>query len=243
LPRFESWLGSSSLGPPIVSRRFFAMAIRENVRHLLGQLPAGVILVAVAKGRTAAEVTEAVDAGVSIVGENYIQEAEGIRGIVGERVKWHFIGHLQKNKVKRAVALFDIIQTVDSPELAREIDRFSAPLGKITEVLVEINSARERQKTGIAPEDAEGLLKSLSSLPNIKMMGLMTVGPLTEDPEEIRPYFAATRELFERLRALSLPNVEMRYLSMGMTGSYRVALEEGANMVRIGTGIFGQRPT
>jgi PLP dependent protein len=242
LPRFESWLGSSFLMPPIISRRSFVMAIRENVRHLLGELPAGVTLVAVVKGRTAAEVAEAVDAGVSIVGENYVQEAERIRGAVGDRVKWHFIGHLQKNKVKKAVELFDMIQTIDSLELAREVDRLSASLGKITEVLVEINSAREKQKTGVAPGDAEGLLKALSCLPNIKVMGLMTIGPFTADAEEIRPYFAATRELFERLRVLSLPNTEMRSLSMGMTGSYRVALEEGANMVRIGTGIFGQRP-
>jgi pyridoxal phosphate enzyme (YggS family) len=219
------------------------MVIRENVRQLLGELPAGVTLVAVAKGRTVDEVAEAIDAGVPIVGENYVQEAERIRGDVSDRVKWHFIGHLQKNKVKKAVTLFDMIQTVDSLELAREIDRLSGPLGKMTAVLMEINSARERQKTGVIPEDAEGLVKSLSVLANIKVMGLMTIGPLTADSGNIRPFFASTRELFERLRALDLPNVEMRYLSMGMTGSYRVALEEGANMVRIGTGIFGQRLT
>jgi PLP dependent protein len=243
LPRFESWLGSSSPIPPIISIGSFAMVIRDNVRQLLGELPAGVTLVAVAKSRTVAEVAEAVDAGVPIVGENYVQEAERIQGAVGNRVKWHFIGHLQKNKVKKAVALFDMIQTVDSLELAREIDRLSAPMGKTTAVLIEINSARERQKTGVMPEDAEGLVKSLSVLANIKIMGLMTIGPLTVDSGNIRPFFAATRELFERLGSLDLPNLEMRYLSMGMTGSYRVALEEGANMVRIGTGIFGQRLT
>src|SRR5512136_2811513 len=122
------------------------MSIRDNVRQLLGELPAGVALVAVAKGRTPDEVAEAVDAGVSIVGENYVQEAEHARGAVSGGVQWHFTGHLQRNKVKKAVALFDMIQTVDSVELAREIDRHSALLGKVMPVLVEINSAREKQK-------------------------------------------------------------------------------------------------
>ena len=219
------------------------MSIRDNVHRLLGELPAGIALVAVAKGRTPEEVAEAVGAGVSMVGENYVQEAERARGAVGGGVQWHFIGHLQRNKVKKAVALCDMIQTVDSVELAREIDRLSAALGKVMPVLVEINSAREKQKTGVMPEEAGSLVKSISGLAHARVMGLMTIGPFTADFEEIRPYFTATRALFEQLKAMELPNVEMRYLSMGMTDSYKVALQEGANMVRIGTAIFGARPS
>ena len=214
------------------------MGIRENVRKLLGELPVGVELVAAAKARTAKEVLEAVAAGIKIVGENYVQEAEKDYSVIENRAKWHFIGSLQKNKVKKAVRLFDMIQTVDSMEIAREIDKRCAQIGKVMPVLVEINSGREKQKTGVLPEDAEDLITALSGLPNIKVMGLMTMGPRFGDPEESRPYFVTTRKIFERIKAKELPKVEMRYLSMGMTNSYRIALEEGANMVRIGTKVF-----
>ena len=214
------------------------MGIRENVQKLLSELPGGVELVAAIKGRTAKEVLKAVEAGVKIVGENYVQEAERLYGVVEGKAKWHFIGHLQKNKVKKAVALFDMIQTVDSIEIAQEIDRRCAQIGKVMPVLVEINSGREEQKTGVFPEDAKNLITALSGLPNIKVKGLMTMGPRLGDPEESRPYFVNTRKMFDRIKKLEIPNVEMRHLSMGMTNSYRVALEEGANMVRIGTKIF-----
>jgi pyridoxal phosphate enzyme (YggS family) len=214
------------------------VGIRENVQKLLSELPQGVELVVAAKARTAKEVLEAVAAGVKVIGENYVQEAERDYLAIENRVKWHCIGSLQKNKVKKAVRLFDMIQTVDSLEIAREIDKRCAQLGKVMPVLVEINSGREEQKSGVLPEDAEGLIKALSGLPNVRVMGLMTMGPRTGDPEESRPYFVTTRKLFEQIKALKLPNVEMRYLSMGMSNSYRVALEEGANMVRIGTKVF-----
>jgi len=214
------------------------VGIRENVQKLLSELPGGVELVAAIKGRTAKEVLKAVEAGVKIVGENYVQEAERLYGVVEGKAKWHFIGHLQKNKVKKAVALFDMIQTVDSIEIAQEIDRRCAQIGKVMPVLVEINSGREEQKTGVFPEDAKNLITALSGLPNIKVKGLMTMGPRLGDPEESRPYFVNTRKMFDRIKKLEIPNVEMRHLSMGMTNSYRVALEEGANMVRIGTKIF-----
>jgi len=217
------------------------MGIKENVQQLLNELPSGVELVAAAKDRTAEEVLQAVEAGIEIVGENYVQEAEKAYGVVGNRAKWHMIGHLQKNKVKKAVALFDMIETVDSVDLAREIDKRCAKIGKVMPVLVEVNSGREEQKSGVLPENAEPLIKEISSLPNIKVMGLMTMGPRFGNPEDSRPYFVITREIFDRIKALKLPNVEMRYLSMGMTNSYHIALEEGANLVRIGTKIFGQR--
>ena len=214
------------------------MGIRENVQKLLSELPGGVELVAAAKDRTAKEVLEAVEAGIKIVGENYVQEAERFYRVIESKAKWHFIGRLQKNKVKKAVKLFDMLQTVDSIEIAREIDKRCAQIGKVMPVLVEINSGREKQKSGVLPEDAEDLIRAISGLPSIKVMGLMTMGPRFGDPEESRPYFVTTRKIFERLKKLKLPNVEMRYLSMGMTNSYRIALEEGANMVRIGTKIF-----
>jgi pyridoxal phosphate enzyme (YggS family) len=214
------------------------VGIRENIQNLLNELPQGVELVVAAKSRTAKEVLEAVAAGVRIIGENYVQEAEKSYSVIENRAKWHFIGSLQKNKVKKAVRLFDMIQTVDSVEIAREIDKRCAQLGKVMPVLVEINSGRERQKSGVLPEDAENLITAISGLTSIKVMGLMTMGPRFGDPEESRPYFVTTRKIFERIKKQKLPNVEMRYLSMGMTNSYRVALEEGANMVRIGTKVF-----
>lgn len=215
--------------------------IEQNVRRILSELPDGVQLVAAAKTRNPEEVLRAVEAGVRIIGENYVQEAERAYQVVGNRAEWHFIGHLQKNKVKKAVGIFDMIETVDSVEIAGEIDNRCAQAGKIMPVLIEINSGREKQKSGVLPEGAEQLVRDISGLSSIKIMGLMTMGPLFGDPESSRPYFVTTRSIFEKLKRLGLPNVEMKYLSMGMTNSYLIALEEGANMVRIGTKIFGER--
>jgi pyridoxal phosphate enzyme (YggS family) len=221
--------------------------IRGNVERILKELPEGIELVAAAKTRTAREVSEAVDAGIEIIGENYLQEAQNVFNVIGQvglpgrRVKWHFIGHLQKNKVKKAVEIFDMIETVDSFEIAGEIDKRCSQIGKVMPVLIEINSGREKQKFGVLPEDAEELIKRISSLKNAKIMGLMTMGPIFGDPEDFRPYFIETRKIFEQVKKLNLPDVEMKYLSMGMTNSYRTAIEEGANIVRIGTLIFGER--
>ena len=215
------------------------MTIKQNVSQILSELPDGVQLVAAAKTRSPEEILEAVEAGVKIIGENYIQEAERVYETVGKRAKWHFIGHLQKNKVKKAVPIFDLIETVDSIELAGEIDKRCAQIGKIMPVLIEINSGQEPQKAGVLPKDAEQLVREISACEHIRLMGLMTMGPRFGNPEDSRPYFVETKKLFDEIKKLDLPNVEMRYLSMGMTNSYRVALEEGANIVRIGTGIFG----
>ena len=217
------------------------MGIKDNISKLLDELPAGVELVAAAKKRTPDEVLQAVAAGVKIIGENYVQEAETACAAIGDRAVWHMIGRLQKNKVKKAVALFDMIETVDSVELAREIDKHCAQMGRVMPVLVEVNSGREEQKAGVLPENAEGLIREISSLPNIKVMGLMTMGPRFGNPEDSRPYFVITRRLFDLIKALKIPSVEMKYLSMGMTNSYRIALEEGATLVRVGTKIFGER--
>lgn len=217
------------------------MTIEENVTALLAELPLGVELVAAAKTRTAMEILEAYRAGIKIIGENYVQEAERSYKAVGNKVKWHFIGHLQKNKVNKAVAIFDMIETIDSAELAHEIDKRCQEIRKIMPVLIEINSGREKQKTGVLPENAEELIRGIASLTNLSVQGLMTMGPFSGNPEDARPYFIVTKKLFDEIASLNIENVTMRYLSMGMTNSYMVALEEGANMVRIGTKIFGER--
>ncbi len=215
--------------------------IEENVKKILQELPPGVELMAAAKARTPEEIMRAAQAGVKIIGENYIQEALAAFNAVGHRVKWHFIGHLQRNKVKKAVEIFDMIETVDSPELAKEIDKRCSQRKRIMPVLIEINSGREKQKFGIFPENAEDFIKEISGLKNIKTEGFMTMGPMFGDPEDARPYFVETKKLFDRIKTLNLPGLVIKYLSMGMTNSYQVAIEEGANIVRIGTKIFGQR--
>jgi hypothetical protein len=215
--------------------------IEENVRKILAELPPGIELEAAAKTRTPEEILQAARAGIRIIGENYVQEALAARNVVGNIVRWHFIGHLQTNKVKKAVEVFDLIETVDSFELAREIDKRCAQHKKIMPVLIEINSGREPQKFGVVPEEAEGLIRKMSLLRNIKILGLMTMGPMAGDPEDARPYFKETKRLFDNIKALNLPGVEMKHLSMGMTNSYKVAVEEGANLIRIGTKIFGPR--
>lgn len=230
------------MGPSVTNLRGMEEdMIRENVRRILEELPEGVELVGAAKTRTVEEVLEAVEAGLRIVGENYLQEAESMFQAVGGRVKWHMIGHLQRNKVKKAVGIFDMLETVDSMRLAREVDKQCAKANKEMPVLVEINSGEEDQKAGVMPDEAAELVQDMSGLLHLKVMGLMTMGPFTGDPEDARPCFRRTRELFDRLRDLAFPGVEMQVLSMGMSNSFRVAVEEGANLVRIGTLIFGER--
>jgi pyridoxal phosphate enzyme (YggS family) len=216
-------------------------SIAANVKRILESLPPDVILVAAAKARMPEEVEEALGAGLAYVGHNYVQEAERMIPVIKEKARWHMIGHLQKNKVKKAVRLFDMIETLDSWPLAELIDRRCAAIGKTMSVLVEINSGRESGKTGVLPEEVDDLVRRVSDLQYIRVQGLMTMGPRFGNPEEARPYFQATKEAFDRLAKANLPNVEMRYLSMGMSNSYQVAIEEGANMVRLGTMLFGER--
>lgn len=215
--------------------------IRENIKAILSDLPKGVELLAAVKGRGLAEIEEAIDSGLKIAGENYIQETEKVYPAIGKKIRWHMIGHLQKNKVKKAVRIFDLIETVDSVELAREIDKRSGDIGKVMPVLIEVNSAGEESKTGIIPEEVLELVMISGTLTNIRVEGVMTMGPYTDDPEDSRPYFKTARCIFDDIKKKDIPNVEMKYLSMGMSHSYRVAVEEGANIVRIGTKIFGER--
>jgi len=215
--------------------------IKENIQKLKNDLPENVLLEAAAKTRSAQEVNDCIDAGVDIIGQNYVQEGITALQTVNNRVPHHFIGHLQRNKVKQAIGIFDMIETLDSLRLAKEIDKHCKRCEKIMQVLIEVNSGREEQKFGVYPENVENFLTELAELENISVKGLMTMGPFTGDSEIIRPYFKATNTCFEACKSLKLPNMEMRYLSMGMTNSYKVAIEEGANIVRVGTKIFGPR--
>jgi pyridoxal phosphate enzyme (YggS family) len=215
--------------------------IAANVKAILAELPPGVELVAAAKTRTASEILRAIEAGVRIIGENYVQEAADVFPATGGQARWHFIGHLQTNKVKKAVEIFDLVETVDSISLGLEIDKRAAAAGKTMDILVEVNSGREPQKAGVLPEEVEPLVRSLAALPHLRVMGLMTMGPFEGDPEDSRPYFRETRRVWEALKIRAVPGADMRHLSMGMTNSWRVAVEEGANLVRIGTAIFGPR--
>jgi len=217
--------------------------IRDRTQQILATLPDGVSLVAAAKTRSPEETRAAIAGGARILGHNYVQEAaasiEALGSDVG--VLWHLVGHLQRNKVKQAVRLFDAIQTVDSMRLARAIAAECERVGRVMPILIEVNSARELQKAGVAPEEAEDLIRDVAALKQIRIDGLMTMGPFVDDPERLRPIFAATKELFDRIAGLSIPDVAMTTLSMGMSSSYRVAIAEGATMVRLGTILFGPR--
>ncbi|HQL64701.1 MAG TPA: YggS family pyridoxal phosphate-dependent enzyme [bacterium] len=212
--------------------------IQENIEKIRKIVPKDITIVAATKTRSVDEIKQAITCGITDIGENYIQEAEKKFNDIKRIVKWHLIGHLQKNKVKKAVKIFDIIETVDSFEIAKEISKHTE---KGFPVLIEINSAREQQKSGVYPENLEQVLINISTLSNISVLGLMTMGPVVENPEEIRPYFRLTKQLFDFTKKLNLPNVEMKILSMGMSNSWQVAIEEGATCIRIGTAIFGPR--
>lgn len=219
--------------------------IAASVERILRTIPPKVLVLAAVKGRTTAEVNAAVLAGIRHVGHNYVQEARAmISAFDGERagghhVTWHMIGHLQRRKVNQAVQLFDVVETVDSWRLAVALEQRCAAAGRVMPVLVEINSGREPSKTGVLPQDVDDFVRRLADLQNLRVQGLMTMGPRFGDPEQARPYFQGTRAAYDRLSACNLSNVTMHYLSMGMSNSYRVAIEEGANVVRIGTAIFG----
>ncbi|HEY43633.1 MAG TPA: YggS family pyridoxal phosphate-dependent enzyme, partial [Anaerolineae bacterium] len=209
-----------------------SVQIAEAVKRLLKTIPPGVTLLAAAKGQSIEEVEVAIHAGVSHVGHNFVQEAKPVIEALGDRATWHMIGHLQRNKVAAAVRIFDMIETIDSVKLAEAIDQRCARLGRTMSALIEINSGREPAKTGVMPGELDDLVLAITQMEHIHLMGLMTMGPRFGDPEDARPFFKATREAFERLAALQLENISMRYLSMGMTNSYQVAIEEGANIVR-----------
>ena len=218
------------------------MKISQAVQDVLEVVPDHVTVVAAAKHRTPDEIETAIGAGIHHIGQNYVQEAEELRRAVKADAVWHLIGHLQQNKARRALACCDWIDSVDSLRLARRLDAIAAEMDRIFPVLVEINSGREANKTGFLPEKVDDAVRQIADLPHLKVEGVMTMGPRFGRPEDSRPYFVETRRVFERLGALQLSNVHMNILSMGMSNSYLVAIEEGANMVRLGTVLFGERP-
>ena len=201
-------------------------------------------LMAVTKTVTDARLREALAAGIMILGENYVQEAARKKPLLaqaGSSVEWHMIGHLQTRKAAPAVRLFDMIQSLDRVELASEINKRAKALDRVIKVLIEVNTGEETTKSGIAPVKALEFAKIVAQMESLSLRGLMTIPPWFDDPEKARPYFKCLRELQETIKAANLPNVQMQELSMGMTDDYLVAIEEGATMVRIGRGIFGER--
>jgi pyridoxal phosphate enzyme (YggS family) len=219
--------------------------VKDRIRRAaeaVGRDPAGVRLVAVAKTFPAEDVRRAAAAGATDVGENYIQEArEKFDALAGLGLTWHFIGHLQSNKTRQAVRMFELIHTVDSARLAAEIDRAAAKAGKIQDVLVQVNVAGEATKSGVAPEAAAALVRELAGMEAIRVRGLMAMPPFFGEPGRVRPFFAELRRLAERIGGLGLSNVTMDELSMGMTGDFEAAIAEGATLIRVGTAVFGGR--
>ncbi|MDA0746564.1 MAG: YggS family pyridoxal phosphate-dependent enzyme [bacterium] len=206
-----------------------------------GRDASDVTLVVVSKTQSVDVIQEAVDAGVRVLGENRIQEAEEKAGSVKGDVAWHLVGHLQRNKVKNALALFDLIHSVDHVRLAKEIGKRAVQNEQVGRVLVQVNTSGSESQFGVAPEEALDLIGQISQIEGVGVEGLMTIGVFSPDPEAVRPCFVRLRNLCDEVEAAGLPGVSMRHLSMGMTGDFEVAVEEGATLVRVGTAIFGAR--
>lgn len=225
--------------------------LKQNIQQIKSKIKAAaersgrnwedIHLVAVTKNFSAEVVQAAVDCGIVLLGENRVQEAKSKIELVKGDVKWHLIGHLQRNKVKTAIGMFSMIQSLDSFRLAEEIQKRAEQAERVVDVLVQVNIGREITKYGIDPDNTESFIEKVSSFPNIKIRGLMAIAPFKENPEDVRSYFRHLYNIFESLKQKSIRNVNMEYLSMGMSHDFEVAIEEGANMVRIGTGIFGTR--
>lgn len=221
----------------------------ENVKERIGSAarragrdPEAVELVAVSKTVDAEAIRGAFAAGQRIFGENYIQEArEKIEALQDLSASWHFIGHLQSNKAKYAVRLFDLIHSVDSEKLALALNEAAEKIGKVQHLLVQVNISMESTKSGVTEEDAALLVRKIGALPHLAVKGLMTMPPFFDNPDAARPYFKALRLLAGRILRLEIPGVRMDALSMGMTGDFEAAVEEGATLVRVGTAIFGER--
>jgi len=228
------------------------MDVADNIRRIRetmaeaarrsGRPASAVRLMAVTKTVDDDRILTAIGAGVEILGENYVQEAKRKIDKMGNPCEWHMIGRLQTNKAKYAVRLFDMIHSLDRLDLAQELDRRARAAGRVMKVLIEVNVAGEETKSGVPLATARDLVRAVAPLENLSIQGLMTMPPWFDDQEEARPFFRALRELRDRITAEVIDRVEMRELSMGMTGDYAVAIEEGATIVRIGRGVFGERP-
>ena len=219
--------------------------IEERIKlaaEACGRRPEEIRLVAVSKTMPKEKLVEAVEAGVETLGENYVQEArEKFNDLYTMPVSWHFIGHLQRNKAKYVVKIFDLIHSVDSLKLAREINKQAQKINKIQDILIQVNISEESTKSGARAEQTLEIIREISRLENVAIKGLMTMPPFFNAPERVRPFFKALRELRDRIKKKNMPNVSMDELSMGMTGDFDVAIQEGATLVRIGTAIFGKR--
>ena len=212
--------------------------ITENIQKILKTIPDSVTVLAAAKTRSIGMVQEAYHSGLVHFGHNYVQEAAAMVPAMDEKIHWHMIGHLQRNKAKQALALFDVIDSVDSLRLAKTLENYAAQIEQMVPIMIEINIGEEEAKTGVAPDAALQLAGSMQSLPHLHLVGVMTMGPLSVDPENSRSYFKQTRQLFEQIQKVES---SAQILSMGMSSDYLVAIEEGATMVRLGTAIFGER--
>ena len=219
-----------------IRRRMAQAAVRS------GRKPEDVLLIAVTKLHEPDEIEEAIAAGVTDIAENKVQEIQKKFDQIHSPVNWHLIGHLQTNKVKYIIDKVVMIHSVDSVHLAQEIDKRAAAAGKTMDVLLQVNAAHEESKFGLDPKDVPQVFREiLDSCPNVKIRGLMHIAPWSEDPEEIRPYFKEVKDLFDTLAAVEHPNADFKYLSMGMSHDFETAIEEGANIIRVGTSIFGER--
>ena len=214
----------------------------KNAAESCGRDPESIQLVAVSKTKSAASVKAAIDCGIKIFGENYIQEAQDkITDLSPFNVSWHFIGHLQTNKAKYAVRLFDLIHTVDSVKLAKELNKQAEKNSKVQHILIQVNTGMESTKSGESPDKTLDIVKEISQFEHLRIKGLMTIPPLYNEPEKVAPYFRILRELRDQIKTENIPGVSMDELSMGMTGDFETAIKEGATLVRIGTAIFGSR--
>ena len=220
-------------------------AVKERIRKAAEgcqRNPEEIRLIAVSKTMPAETVRQAIEAGVTDIGENYVQESrDKFQALVSLDVNWHFIGHLQSNKAKYVVRIFDLIHSVDSLKLARELNKQAKNVDKVQKILVQVNVAKEDTKSGIYAEDAIDLLKEIGQFENLSVRGLMTMPPFFNAPDRVRPFFADLCKLRDKIESAALPNIRMDALSMGMTGDFETAIEEGATFVRVGTAIFGAR--
>ncbi len=206
-----------------------------------GRRPEEVKILGAAKKQSPEKVREAFEAGLRLVGENYVQEAQKKREALADLpLTWHLIGPLQTNKARHAVKIFDLVETVDRPAIARELDKRAGKVGRVLPVFIEVNVGGEETKAGVAPEDLPALAEEVLSAKNLRLQGLMTIPPYREDPEEVRPFFARLRELLEDLKG-RFPEAPLAELSMGMSHDFEIAIEEGATIVRVGTALFGPR--
>jgi PLP dependent protein len=206
-----------------------------------GRDPAEVRLVAVSKTKPAAAIAEALACGQVVFGENYVQELVSKSAELSQDISWHFIGNLQSNKVRQIAGLVEMIHSVDRLSLAREIDRQWGALGKRCDILIQVNISREATKGGTSSQELLELVKAAATLPHLRIRGLMTMPPFFDDPQAARPYFRALKELAGEVEAAQIPGVEMRELSMGMSGDFEAAIGEGATLVRVGSALFGER--